>query len=175
VTTIFTGADCTGGSGCPLRTVGADTIVVDRDGKLVVAAQRLGRNARGQFQGQATAYRLDPSTLEATPLALAVDLVPLPGTPFDNFGGLALLPDGRPIAWSMLSGGFVLLDGEIKPTLNFWMRWSPRGDNDGPVATSGFGNRQFCVASDGTIFALTTDHSVRRLDPVAKQVSTWLR
>jgi hypothetical protein len=174
VTTFLTGEDCSGGHDCPPRTVGVDSIAIDRDGQLLLAAQRLGRNERGHFQGRATAHRMDPVTRQTTLLALAVDLVPSAGVPFDDFGGLALLPDGRPISLSPQRGGFVLLDG-FKPTLNYWVTWSQDAPNDGPVATSSFGGKSFCVASDGSVFAVMPDRSVRRLDPVTQQVTTWLR
>jgi hypothetical protein len=174
VTTFLMGEDCSGGHDCPPRTVGVDSIAIDRDGQLLLGAQRLGRTERGQFQGRSTVHRMDPVTRRTTLLALAADQVPLPGVPFDNFGGLALLPDGRPIAVSLQRGGFVLLDG-FKPALNYWVTWSQDAVNDGPVATSSFGGKPFCVSSDGSVFAVTTDHSVRRLDPATQRVTTWLR
>jgi hypothetical protein len=174
VTTVYTGEDCSGGHLCPPRTVGVDWIAVDRDGQLLLTAQRLGRNARGQFQGRSTAYRFDPATKEATLLALAADLIPLPGVPFNNFAGVALLPDGRPFTMGLADGGLVLLDGE-KPRLHFLVKWSQDAMSDGPVATSKFSGTPFCVANDGSIYAVMSDRSVRRLDPSTQRVSTWVR
>ena len=174
VTTFLTGEDCSGGHDCPAKTLGVDSIAIDRDGSLLLAAQRMGHTERGQFQMHSTAYRMNPVTRETTLLAFAAMLVPYPGAAYDNFNGVAFLPDGRPISRSVDLGGFVLLDG-FKPALNYWLTWSQVGQNDGPVATSNFGNNPFCVANDGSIFVATPDHSVRRLDPVTHLVSTWLR
>jgi hypothetical protein len=174
VTTVYVGEDCSGGHLCPPRTVGVDSIAVDRDGQLLLAAQRLGRNARGQFQGHSTAYRFDPATGKASLLALAANIIPLPGVPFNNFAGVALLPDGRPVTMGLDEGGLVLLDGE-KPTLHFLVKWGQSAMNDGPVATSQFSGRPFCIANDGSIYSVMSDHSLRRLDPGTQRVSTWLR
>jgi hypothetical protein len=172
VTTVYTGENCSGRD-CPTKAqLGLDSIVVDRDGQLIVADQGIQHNARGQEQGFARAHRFDPATGKSTLIAYSVDLASEPGVPYDSFRGLALLPDGRPISHSF-HGGYIVLDGP-KPAFTYWLTWNPRRYDDGPLATTGLGGNPFCVAADGSIYVVT-DRGVRRLDAQTRGVTTWLR
>jgi hypothetical protein len=172
VTTVYTGENCYGRD-CPTKAqLGVDSILVDRDGALIVADQGVQHNAKGQEQGFARAHRFDPATGKSTLIAYSVDQVPEPGVPFDSFRGLALLPDGRPISRS-LHGGYIVLDGP-KPAFTYWLKWTEGRYDDGPLATTGFAGNPFCVAADGSIY-MASDRGVRRLDPQTRRVATWLR
>jgi hypothetical protein len=163
-----------------MTSVQPSHITIDRAGQLVVVGLSGGRTPEGDDAGFSKAFRIDPATGRAQPIAVAATGGGVPkGWPGGRFAdAVGVTPDGTPVAFNDVPRvgssypGLVVLD-KPEPTLRHWWKVpQPGGWIDGPQlainAVLGF-----CSAPDGTVYFLQKN-ALRRLDPKTGEMTTWL-